>query len=97
MTLRVAVVGAGGIGNNHARVYNSHPECEVVAFVDMEYELAREAAEKVGAKPFASVAELLESDLEIDIASVCTAGEENGSHHYQPTMDLLNKLSLIHI
>ena len=91
MTLRVAVVGAGGIGNNHARVYDSHPECEVVAFVDMEYELAREAAKKVGAKPFASVAELLESDLEIDIASVCTAGEENGSHHYQPTMDLLNK------
>jgi predicted dehydrogenase len=90
MTLRVAVVGAGNIGNNHARIYDSHPECEVVAFVDMVPELARVAAEKVGAKPFASVSELLASNVEVDIASVCTAGEENGSHHYRPTIDLLN-------
>ena len=26
MTLRVAIVGMGGIGNNHARCYSQHPE-----------------------------------------------------------------------
>ena len=31
MTLKVAVVGMGGIGNNHARIYGEHPDTEVVA------------------------------------------------------------------
>ena len=89
MPLRVAVVGAGGIGNTHARIYHEHPECEVVAIVDMVPELGKETAEKFGAQAFTSVGELLASGSEIDLASVCTAGEENGSHHYLPTMELL--------
>ena len=89
MPLRVAVVGAGGIGNTHARIYHKHPECEVVAIVDMVPELGKKTAEKFGAQAFTSVGELLASGSEIDLASVCTAGEENGSHHYLPTMELL--------
>ncbi len=89
MSLNVAIVGAGGIGNTHARIYTQHPECEVVAICDLIADKAREAAERFGAQAFASIEEMLASGLRIDVAGVCTAGEENGSHHYQPTMALL--------
>ena len=89
MPLNVAIVGAGGIGNTHARIYHAHPECEVVAIVDMVPELGQKTAERFGARAFSSVEQLLASGLRIDVAGVCTAGEENGSHHHGPTMALL--------
>lgn len=90
MTLKVAVVGMGGIGNRHASIYKEHPQCELVAVCDIIKERADAAAAKYGAKAFYSVQEMLRSDLHIDIASVCTAGVENGGDHYQPTMELLD-------
>ncbi len=89
MSLNVAIVGAGGIGNTHARIYTQHPECEVVAICDLIADKARETAERFGAQAFASIEEMLASGLHIDVAGVCTAGPENGGHHYQPTMALL--------
>ena len=45
MTLRVAIVGMGGIGNNHGRCYSNHPEAEVVAVCDIIQERSDKAAE----------------------------------------------------
>jgi predicted dehydrogenase len=90
MALKVAVVGAGNIGNTHARIYAEHPECEVAAVCDLALERAQQAAERFGCRAFSSIEEMLASGLGLDLASVCTAGEENGSHHYQPTMELLS-------
>jgi len=39
---------------------------------------------------FYSVQDLLKSGIQIDAASMCTAGVENGGDHYQPTMELLS-------
>ncbi len=39
---------------------------------------------------FLSVEELVNSGIAIDMASVCTAGKENGGDHYEPTMGLLH-------
>jgi myo-inositol 2-dehydrogenase / D-chiro-inositol 1-dehydrogenase len=89
MPLHVAVVGLGNIGNTHARVYHAHPECEVVAVCDLIKERADKAAAAYGARAFYSVPEMLESGIEIDCASMCTAGVENGGDHYRPTMQLL--------
>lgn len=88
--IRVAIVGAGGIGKKHAACYEENPHTEMVAFCDLVKELAEKAAEPYGCPSFTSVADMLASDVEIDAAGVCTAGEENGSHHYAPTMELLN-------
>ena len=90
MPLNVAIVGAGNIGNTHAKVYQQHPECVVVAFCDVFEDKAKEAAAKYGCQSFGSVKAMLESGLKIDIASVCTAGTENGGDHYAPTIELLN-------
>lgn len=44
--IKMAIVGAGIWGENHARIYNAHPFAEVVAVCDMK----KDAAEKMAAK-----------------------------------------------
>lgn len=89
MPLNVAIVGAGNIGNTHARVYHEHPECTVVAVCDAIEDKARAAAARYDGEAFTSVEAMLAAGLAIDVASVCTAGVENGGDHYAPTMALL--------
>ena len=89
MTLKVAIVGVGNIGNIHARVYHASPDVEIVAVCDIIHERSDKAAEKYGCQGFYSVQEMLASGIQIDIASMATAGVENGGDHYQPTMELL--------
>ncbi len=89
MTLQVAIVGLGNIGNTHAGVYQSRADCRIVAVCDVIKERADRAAERYHCPAFYSVQEMLASGIRIDAASMCTAGEENGGDHYQPTMELL--------
>ena len=89
MTLKVAVVGLGGIGTRHADIYNADDRCEIVAVCDAIAEKADAAAKRYSCRAFTSVNEMIQSEP-IDIASVCTAGVENGGDHYEPTMALLS-------
>lgn len=90
MTLKVAIVGMGNIGNTHGRVYQAHPDVEIVAVCDIIHERSDLAAEKYGCQGFYSVQDMLASGIHIDMASMATAGVENGGDHYTPTMELLN-------
>ncbi len=89
MTLRVAIVGVGNIGNIHGRIYQAHPDTEIVAVCDINRERADRAAEKYSCQGFYSVQEMLDSGIQIDMASMVTAGVENGGDHYTPTIELL--------
>lgn len=89
MTLRVAIVGMGNIGNTHAGVYQKRSDVEIVAVCDIIPEKSDKAAEKYGCQGFYSVKEMLASGIQIDAASMATAGKENGGDHYTPTMELL--------
>lgn len=89
MTLKVAVVGMGNIGSIHAQVYKDNPKVELVAVCDAIPEKADAAARKFGVRAFYSVQQMLDSGIMLDACSVCTRGEENGSEHYRPTMELL--------
>ncbi len=89
MTLNVAIVGMGNIGNVHGRVYQEHPDTKIVAVCDIIPERSDRAAEKFGCQGFYSVKEMLDSGLHIDMASMATAGVENGGDHYEPTIELL--------
>lgn len=46
--LKMAVVGAGIWGENHIKIYLSHPLAEVVAVCDREYDKAKALADKYG-------------------------------------------------
>ncbi len=87
--LRVAIVGVGNIGNIHAQVYEKRPDVEIVAVCDIIHERSDRAAERYRCQGFYSVKEMLASGLQIDAASMATAGVENGGDHYVPTMELL--------
>jgi predicted dehydrogenase len=89
MSLKVAIVGMGNIGNIHGRVYAEHPNTEIVAVCDIITERSDRAAEKFGCQGFYSVQDMLASGLQIDMVSMATAGVENGGDHYTPTMELL--------
>jgi len=65
--LRVGVVGVGALGQHHARVYAGLPEAELVGVVDRNAERAAAAAEKHGARVFATVEALA---AEVDAVSV---------------------------
>ena len=87
--IRVGVVGVGNIGSIHAEVYKDNPECQLVALCDIVKDKADAAAVRFGGKAFYSVKEMLASGIALDACSVCTKGEENGSEHFTPTMELL--------
>ena len=88
MDLKVAIVGIGGIGRRHAEVYEQSPECRIVAVCDAVGDRAEAAAGRYGCQAFTSVDEMIAA-TSVDIASVCTAGVENGGDHYEPTVSLL--------
>ena len=70
--IRVAVIGAGFMGERHARIYAGLPDVELVAVCDVREAAARELAERTGAPAhYADFAELLRRD-DLDAVSVCT-------------------------
>lgn len=90
MPLKVAVIGCGGIGNTHGQVYMRHPNVELLGYCDIVPERADRAATRDGVQKWHSVSQMLsEVGSELNAVSVCTAGTENGSDHYMPTMECL--------
>jgi predicted dehydrogenase len=70
--VRVAVIGAGFMGERHARIYAGLPDVELVAICDVRESAAQELAERTGASAhYADFAELLRRD-DLDAVSVCT-------------------------
>jgi predicted dehydrogenase len=89
MALNVAVVGLGGIGNRHASIYKASEHCNLVGVCDINKERADKAADRHETQAFYSIKEMLGAGLGLDMASVASAGTENGGDHYKPTMELL--------
>ena len=69
--LRVAVIGAGFMGERHARIYARLPDVELVAVCDVREGVARELAAATGASAYSDFEELLRRD-DLDAVSVCT-------------------------
>jgi UDP-N-acetylglucosamine 3-dehydrogenase len=88
MMLRVAVIGLGNIGKTHTRWYQANKDVELVALCDMLAERVDPVAQAAGVRAYHDVATLLREE-QIDAVSVCTAGPENGGHHYEPVMQCL--------
>jgi predicted dehydrogenase len=69
--LKVAVVGCGNIGPNHARAYAATGKTELVGVADIVVEKAVAFAERFGSTPYDSVEALLAAQ-QPDIVSVAT-------------------------
>ena len=86
--LRVAVIGAGPIGNLHADIHKSDPFAELVGICDIIRERVDKASKRLGVPAFYDAEEMIRC-LAPDICDVCTGGYEYGSDHYLPTMQAL--------
>jgi len=73
--LRVAVIGVGRLGREHARIYSTLPGVELVGVVDVDSERAREVAGRVGAPAFADG-----SALPSDVRAVSVAVPTSDHH-----------------
>ena len=70
--LKVGVVGAGGIANDHINNFQSDPRTEVVAVMDANLETAKTKAKRFNVPVATSKVEDLMSNRDIDIISVAT-------------------------
>ena len=76
--LRVGVIGAGVMGERHARIYASLPDVELVAVCDAREDVARRVAVETGAAACTDFRALLARD-DLDAVSVCTPdGDHRG-------------------
>jgi len=85
---RIGVIGMGPIGNLHASIYQETAGATLVGVCDIDRSRADAAAERFGVPAFYSAPEMLAS-LSPDMVSVTTGGQENGSDHFEPTMQAL--------
>ncbi|MGF3521552.1 MAG: Gfo/Idh/MocA family protein [Candidatus Bathyarchaeia archaeon] len=69
--LKVAVIGTGFWGKNHARVYKELPNTELVAICDVNAERAKTIAAQFGVKAYTNSAHMLKNS-QIEAVSVCT-------------------------
>jgi len=86
--LRVAVIGLGNIGTQHARGYHQHPGFELVGFVDTNLHQAKKAARLWGGVPAKTITELAKKTA-IDVVSVCVP-----DHLHFQILQELKKLNL---
>ena len=61
-SVKVAVIGVGAMGRNHARVYAELPEAQLVAVADADEQLAAAVAGKFGVTPYSNYKDLLEKE-----------------------------------
>lgn len=86
--LRVCVIGMGPIGNNHATIYQSLPEAELVGVCDRQSDRAEAAGAKYKVPAYRDAQKMLD-ELKPDLVSVATGGFEYASDHYEPTLQAL--------
>lgn len=85
MTMRVAVVGAGAMGRNHARIYRELPDVELVAVVDVELAVAQAVARVRGTHAYSNLAEMLDRQRP-EAVSVAVPTQA----HFSTVMELLD-------
>ncbi|MCF7688783.1 MAG: Gfo/Idh/MocA family oxidoreductase [Cephaloticoccus sp.] len=78
----------GPIGNRHAKLYRASKQAELIGVCEVQPARAQAAAQTHGVPAFPDAAKML-AELSPDVVSICTAGLENGSDHYRPTLQAL--------
>ena len=74
MTLRIGMIGPGGMGQAHIdRIHSVIAGGRVVAVSDINQDNAQQVAERIGARVFSSSAELIASD-EVDAVMIASHG-----------------------
>ncbi|HET6742720.1 MAG TPA: Gfo/Idh/MocA family oxidoreductase [Kribbella sp.] len=82
--MRVAVVGAGGWGEHHARIFARRPDTELVAILGRTPERTQARAEQYGTTAYTDLELMLERERP-ELITVCLPNED----HYDLTLKLV--------
>jgi|HigsolmetaAR201D_1030396.scaffolds.fasta_scaffold22575_1 UDP-N-acetylglucosamine 3-dehydrogenase len=82
--LRAAVIGAGSMGRNHARVYTDMDDVELVAIADPDQEALHKLAQRLHVRTYTDYHTMLERE-QLDLVSVVVPTQ----HHYAVAHDTL--------
>ncbi len=66
--VKVAVVGVGHLGKEHARIYSQLPSAELVGVVDVDKKRAEEVAGRLNVQPFSNMEEVADKVSAVSIA-----------------------------
>ena len=80
--LKVAVIGVGHLGKEHARIYSEMPDADLVGIVDINKEVGESAAKRYNTKYYSSYKEVLDK---VNAASVVVPTK----FHYEIARELL--------
>ena len=82
--LKVAVVGTGAWGAQHARIFSRRADTELVGIVGRDRAKTAARAEAYGTRPFTDIDEMLAA-ARPDLVTVCLPNEA----HFGPTLQLI--------
>lgn len=82
--LKVAIVGAGGWGRQHARVFAARPDVQLVGIFSRSPDKAAARASEFGTRPYTDLARMLATEKP-DLVSVCLPNEA----HFEPTLEII--------
>ena len=82
--LKVALIGAGGWGRQHARVFSGHPDVEFCAVVGRTEEKTHARAAEYGVRAYTDISEMLAREKP-DLVSLCLPNQG----HFEATLAVI--------
>jgi predicted dehydrogenase len=82
--IKVALVGAGGWGYQHARIFSRRKDVEFCAIAGRSAERTQARAAEFGVRAYLNIAEMLEQERP-DLVSLCLPNQG----HFEPTMEVI--------
>lgn len=82
--VKVALIGAGGWGYHHARIFNARKDVDFCAVVGRDADRTRARADEFGTNAYTSIAEMLETERP-DLVSLCLPNQG----HFDATMQVI--------
>lgn len=82
--LRIAVVGAGKWGEQHARIVTQRTDTELCAVVGRNLASVQKRAQAYDTRPYTNISEMIKTERP-DLVTVCLPNEA----HYEPTLEVL--------
>ena len=82
--LKIALIGAGGWGRQHARIFQERPDVEFCAIAGRTAERTEARAKEFGVRAYTDIGEMLDRE-QPDLVSVCLPNEG----HFVPTLQVI--------
>jgi myo-inositol 2-dehydrogenase/D-chiro-inositol 1-dehydrogenase len=84
MSVKIALIGAGGWGLQHARIFQGRSDVDFCAIVGRNLEKTLARAEFFGTRAYTDIGDMIEKE-QPDLVSICLPNQG----HYEPTLQII--------